>query len=386
MNSFKSTCVVLVLAGVLYGVYVTLHAPPNTSQVNSAGKPGNDTASVQPPTIDFGPAASAPSLASQPSFGPPPISTPAVTVPAVVPADAASPHATASYSVPDQGPTVETPVLVTPTAPAVAELPTTPPPAEAPANTATDSPLASPATPSPKLEAYKLKMALQAAEQHVKDGKFREALAVLSPLANNSNLAPDQRKLLFSWLDALAAKVIYSREHHVAPPHRVQGRTETLYEVAAKYKVDSQLLQNINAHVVSDPIVLVPGTDLKVIPGPFRAEVNLNTGELTLYAGPLYAGRFTFTVGEDQPKPGTYQVHDKRRDRVYYGRDGRQVAATDPTNPYGGVWIDLGSEVSLHGSPLNSQGATLGCLSFSPQDANDLFAILSRDSEVVIKR
>jgi lipoprotein-anchoring transpeptidase ErfK/SrfK len=227
---------------------------------------------------------------------------------------------------------------------------------------------------------------MQAAERHVQDGKFRSALAELSPLASNRNLTAEQRTQLFAWLDALAGKVIYSREHHLGEAHRVVGKAENLYAIAAEHKVDVQLLLNVNSTVISDPVVLVPGTEIKIIPGPFRAEISLAAGELTLYLGQLYAGRFTFGAGEDRPKPGTYRVQDKRRDQVYYGRDGRQLAANDPANPFGGCWIDLGSNTALHGSPqAPSPGPALGCLSFSPQDANDLFAILSTQSEVVIQ-
>jgi lipoprotein-anchoring transpeptidase ErfK/SrfK len=114
--------------------------------------------------------------------------------------------------------------------------------------------------------------------------------------------------------------------------------------------------------------------------------VNLAGGELTLYVGELYAGRFAFTIGDERPQPGTYRVQTKQKDRPYIGRDGRQIAGGDPANPYGNCWIDLGKEVSLHGSGIsNGQGPALGCLSFSPQDAQDLCGILSVTSEVVVK-
>jgi lipoprotein-anchoring transpeptidase ErfK/SrfK len=134
--------------------------------------------------------------------------------------------------------------------------------------------------------------------------------------------------------------------------------------------------------------VLVPGTQLKVVPGPFRADVNLATSELTLFLGEMYAGRFPFALGTEPPQPGSYKVQDKQANRTYYAADGRTIPANDPANPYGGAWIDLGHEASIHGSAIASAApaAALGCISLSPQDARDVFGILSVGSDVVIRR
>ncbi|WP_425617927.1 L,D-transpeptidase family protein [Anatilimnocola sp. NA78] len=390
MNSLKSTCVILVLAGVLYGVYVTLNAPDKSPSGNFSQQ---QLAEMKPPAIDFGSTDQAPGVVQAPFL------TPAAPPPGAPPANAAAGFAIPDRSVPplvdiaDHQHTQPAPF----TAPAPAPEPA-PPVYEAPASTApypapaattqptvevsSDPPTADATSTSPSIEAFKLKRAWTNVERHVQDGKFRDALVELSPFATNPHLAHAERTQLLTWLDALAGKVIYSNEHLLAEPYRVQGRSQTLYDVSSMYKVDAQLLMNINAAVVKDSAVLIPGTELKVIPGPFRAEINLAAGELTLFLGQLYAGRFSFTVGDERPSPGVYQVREKSRDKTYIGRDGRQLAATDPANPYGGWWIDLGSNVSLHGS---GTAAGLGCVSFSPQDAQDLASILSLNSEVTIK-
>jgi hypothetical protein len=380
VNSLKSTCVVLVLAGVLYGVYVTLNAPAPSNHAHSH-------ADIQPPAIDFGPASQAPSLS-------PPTTTltPLVTEPAVV-----QPSLNIAEPSPAdvRGATFNSPDFTQPAAPAATEpvvdqaAPSSPPTSPAPtapqsAYTLPNTTTPAAASSSPALEAYKLKNAWAAVEQHVKAGKLRDALEELSPFANNPHLTQDDRRAVHNWLDALAGKVIYGPEHYLSQPFRASSG-QSLYDVAAHCKLPVQLLQNINSQTVKDPSVLLPGTELKVIPGPFRAELGLTDGELTLFVGPLYAGRFAFTVGEEKPAPGTYQVVSKDGARAYVGRD-RQIPAGDPTNPYGNCWIDLGRQASLHGSPATAgQGPALGCISFSPQDAQDLYNILSVTSEVVIK-
>ncbi len=61
--------------------------------------------------------------------------------------------------------------------------------------------------------------------------------------------------------------MIYSREHLLEVPYEVRLK-ETLFDVASRCRVPYYLLANING--VSDPQVLVPGTQLKIVPGPFR--------------------------------------------------------------------------------------------------------------------
>ena len=224
------------------------------------------------------------------------------------------------------------------------------------------------------------------AQEQINKGKFRDALAGISKYFNHKALSSEQHERLLGLLDPLAGKVVYSAEHLILPMHKV-GQHETLADIAERYQVPWQLLQNINA--VRNPAALVPGTELKVVRGPFRAEVDLSHGELAVFVGELYAGRFVFASGSDpSPSPGEYVVKEKRRQRDYVGLNGKAWPATDPENPYGKVWLDLGQRICIHGSPLTATSKELptGCISLAPRDANDVFAILSAGSRVRIHR
>lgn len=223
-------------------------------------------------------------------------------------------------------------------------------------------------------------------QDEINRDKFRSALVTLSPFFNSPNITEQETEQLLGLLDPLAAKVIYSREHLVEAPYRVR-QGDTLYDVATHYGVPWQLLRNING--IRDPDVLVSGTDLKVIPGPFRADVDLTTSELTLFVGDLYAGRFPISLGNDPtPTIGEFQIRDKRTDRAYYAADGTTLPAGHPENPYSNVWLDLGSEICIHGSAGSAVRGTLarGCIGLSPIDATDVYGILSKGSTVVIHR
>jgi LysM repeat protein len=223
------------------------------------------------------------------------------------------------------------------------------------------------------------------AEAHLESGRYRSALAMLSAVYGDPVLTEEENETLLQMLDPLAAKVIYSREHLLEPSYTVR-RSDTLMEIAEQYQVPWQLLANING--VENPRVMMQGTELKVVRGPFRAEISLDASELTLFLDQLYAGRFPITLGEDPaPEIGDFTVEGKDEGRVYYAEDGREVSADSPENPYGGIWIDLGSSrLGIHGSAQQETYADVGCIGLSPRDADDIFGILSVGSRVTIIR
>jgi L,D-transpeptidase catalytic domain/LysM domain len=394
VNTLKSAALVIVLLGVLYGVYVALNKPEPLGQTAS---PGGDGA----PLIEYGGSSSATSYPSSiPPLAGSQSDTPAPASRSVRGGDYQPNFDTGSMPPPTTAPPTSPPLEPATAAAASGlqrsgyESPASNPAAESSSTGSSSQPSAlepvSPATSArdaaPAIAAYDLRRDLAEAEQLVAAGKCKAALARLTPYYAKADLPGDQRAVLMSWLDALAAKVIYSREHCLASAHQVR-KGETLYDVAHQYNVEYRLLQNINRREVSDPLVLVPATELKVVPGPFRADVNLTTCEVTLLVGDLYAGRFPFALGDQPPQPGDYRVVDKRsQQKTYVGYDGRVIAANDPNNPYGGWWISLGGDVAIHGSPASPSDKTLGCISLSPQDVTDIYGILSIGSDVKIRR
>ncbi len=220
--------------------------------------------------------------------------------------------------------------------------------------------------------------------EQIDRGNLKDALATLSVFYNASEITTEQRQDLLDLLDALSREVVFSRRHILDMAYIV-APGETLEQVAKRYNLPSEILARINA--IDTTSQLRSGEKLKVIPGPFRAEVDLAKNELTIFLGDLYAGRYPVAFGaEPSPQAGVFQVIDKQKNRNYYG-NGVQIQATDPRNPFGGYWIDLGQELCIHGS--SNSGPTdskLGCISLSPMDANDVFGMLSRGSQVTIRR
>ena len=189
---------------------------------------------------------------------------------------------------------------------------------------------------------------------------------------------------LVDLLDALSREVIYSNRSLLGPPHTVTSQ-DTLKGLAEKHRVTPELLAAING--LGDSQALVPASHIKVLTGPFHATVNLSRGELTLFLRKMYAGRFPIAISKiNQPSPGTYEIVDRRRDRTFYGAD-VVIPAGAPTNPYGGYWLSLGGNLSIHGSPeqVTSDLEGAGCISLAPLDAADAYRILGKGSSVEIR-
>lgn len=215
-------------------------------------------------------------------------------------------------------------------------------------------------------------------------GKLTEALATLSLFYGAQDLTNEQHADLVDLLDALAREVIFSQRHLLEVPY-VVNPGETLEQVAKTCQVPVSILARING--LDEQATLAPDRKLKVIQGPFRAEIVLDRSEMTLFLGDLYAGRYPVSFGaEPAPKPGVYEVQDKQRDRNYYSANGMQIPGKDPKNPFGGYWIDLGEDLCIHGSSAVETGSTnMGCISLSPLDASDVFGMLGRGCQVSIR-
>lgn len=232
--------------------------------------------------------------------------------------------------------------------------------------------------------ALKFSVAREQSLTMANQGELREALEMLTPYYQSPELGSDEHKDLVDLLDALSREVIYSPRHLLLPAH-VCKPADTVASVAEQYKMSPELLNAVNS--LGDSKAILPGSKLKVIPGPVNATVSLSNKELTLFVGQLYAGRFPISIGSDpSPKEGAFEVVDRQTNRTYYGTGAVVLQASDPRNPYGGFWLNLGDDLCIHGTPemASSDLENAGCLSLAPLDAKHVYAILTVGSQVTI--
>lgn len=232
----------------------------------------------------------------------------------------------------------------------------------------------------------------QTAQAEIGSGKLAGALATLSAIYNDP-MDNAQRGQLVSLLDQLAGTVIYSQQHLLHPAYSPRNG-ETIAQVAARQGVPADFLARVNG--INPHMQLNASMPLKVVTGPFRAELSRTRRELTLFLGPHYAGRFAVAVGQNFPSTvTTFEVFEKSGARVYSDpHTGQQLPAGHPSNPYGAHWIGLRSVglpatqvCGMHsvGSEVDASDSR-GGIGLSDDDADDLKAILELGSAVTVVR
>lgn len=213
-----------------------------------------------------------------------------------------------------------------------------------------------------------IEMAWPKVNQFVDEGNFRRALGTLTRFYESDNLSPTQHGKMLEWLDALAGKVIYSSEHNLFPNAYVIQPNDTMQSLANQWSVPAQLIYNVNQSKISNPLTLTPGNELKVIKGPFNANLQLSEQTLTLFLDNMYAGRFK-TQASATIRPGEYRVSTK-------------VASG---GPLGRFQVELVNRATGETCSLHSAEGNAGSIGLSSNDAEDLFGILSVGSSVNIK-
>ena len=255
-------------------------------------------------------------------------------------------------------------------------------------------PSVGPIPPAPNEGSVAFEKVWSEVQELVRNQDSAKALRTLTPWSIDASLSGDQQARCFRLLDELAAIVIYSRASYLEPVYTVRAG-ETLDEISAAHGVPQELLAKING--VTAPYALSTGESLKVVRGPFRAEVSITNNRLTLYAGAYYAGRFEIAIGRDlPPEEAFYEVAEKSLGRNYFDRrSGSEVLRGQANNRYGDHWIGLrgehittGHSVGIHGRARQKESASqdLGCVSLDAIDASDVYSILSVGSRVQVRR
>ncbi|MCL4204561.1 MAG: LysM peptidoglycan-binding domain-containing protein [Pirellulaceae bacterium] len=417
METLKTALVVVLLLAVLYGVFVVLNKPDMTTPPELAWQ----EVATSPPQLEFGDPPGAPAA----TF-PPMVTTPPEMKRSITPMADAAPLPPTQSEISDQPPApVAAETDVTDQGDSESPLPDYPIPEPAPGTSTYDSRAAAATiddlSPSVRMDTpsgaarigdpgqprsvYEnstevpqppaasrndgrplpaFDAAWQTAMDHLNNRRWADALRTLSVFYDRPEVVAQERQRLVDLLDPLAGKVIYSTEHVLEPPYQVRTG-ETLQEIADRYQVPVSLLRNING--ISDPRNLPPGSVLKVVRGPFRAEVHLAKDELALFLGDYYAGRFAVSIGNDPvPEPAEYVVAEKQEGREYFAPDGSRIPPLARDNPYGRWWIGLGGDVCIHASAESTPThGGLGCVSLDPNDAADIFGILSIGSKVMVR-
>ncbi len=385
MNSLKTLFVSAVMVAVLYGAYLAMNRSPQS-------EPPLDEATAWDGTkADVGTPMRAPTVLEG-QVGVPPTSSAPQNATATVP----PPKMTMSFNVPSGGPggppeaksaASSSPGLTSPPKVSIPETTAKTAP-EFPKQTVSrisrPSKQSSSATSASKpLASFSVLMSTVRGE--LARNRLLDAYRMLSSRYRDPAFSASENAHIERLLDQLAGTIVYSTQHYLERPHQVVSG-ETLEQLSRRYKVPQQLLAKINGLAPGQP--LKAGMVLKVVRGPFKAEIDLAKHELTLkLPDGGYAGRFPVGVGRDVPQQEkAYRVYDKIETPP-------APAVTSGGAPSGPLakqkWIGLEGRLGIHASSNPSdvgRSGTQGGISMRSRDVDDLFDILSVGSQVVIRR
>ncbi len=219
-------------------------------------------------------------------------------------------------------------------------------------------------------------------DRQIKAGQVVEAHKALSKLFWQQ---PDLRSSVQERIDLTAKAIYFSPQPHVQEPYVVQAGDQ-LRKIATKHHVTWQYLSRLNR---VDPKRLREGQKLKVIDGPFGAVVTLSSFELTLHHDGQYVRSYPCCIGKNNSTPvGKFKVLNKVADPQYTDPNGKVFASSDPKNPLGEYWIDLGESYGIHGTiepDSIGKAESRGCVRLLNADVAEVYDLLDLASEVVIR-
>jgi LysM repeat protein len=373
VSSLKPIILLVVLGGVAFGVYRSL------SRDQSTPPPGVDTSVNAAPDIKLGDLSTGPARQKEATTAGPNLLRPENSgVAAPFNAAEISQNSAASAAPPFAADASRT---------AAAE------PASPQGQTQL-SPSAQPATVQQQSAGTStFSSAWSAIQPNLAAGHLAAALKDLSAWYDHPSLATAEREMVERLLGQLAGTVIYSREHLLAAPYQVQPG-ERLEDIAAKWKVTPELLAKING-LDAAAAVLPPGQEIKVIPGPFSAILDVGADRLTVLLDGCYAGSFPVAdVGSDvtarvgSGTPVEFSVSQKTTSPIYNSAQG-EIESGAPGNPLGGQLLALGTELAIHGTNPNASPGTKqpeAGVRMSASDIVDVYDILTVGSRVVIRK
>ena len=244
---------------------------------------------------------------------------------------------------------------------------------------------------------------IEEAKQRIAQGEILPTLLKLSQYYNAPLFTSEEANQVHYLLMQLAGEVIFIHPEKYFNPYTVQPG-DTITKIAAQHQVPWQFIAKING--MTAPYHVNPGENIKVVRGPFNAEIHLDKFELTLWlpvgmdsSQSLYAGTFPIGLGGDCPKlQGDYIVDDKFINPEYpkFSNNPTTFGPGDANNPYGNRLLSLSCvsdqnhvKIGIHGTN-NPQyirhSVPYGFICLGARDINDLYDILSVGSRIKIER
>ncbi|HOW72137.1 MAG TPA: L,D-transpeptidase family protein [Phycisphaerae bacterium] len=170
---------------------------------------------------------------------------------------------------------------------------------------------------------------------------------------------------------------------------------DTLGKLARRCKISEPLLADINT--LGNRHLIREGSRIKLIEGPFHANINKRDHEMHVYLQGLYVRTIPVALGEGGSTPaGTWKVANQLANPGWTDpRTGKRWHPDDPANPIGEYWIGLqGIDGEAAGQPgygihgtiepdTIGKDVSMGCIRLGTADVAWAYKLLLPNQSIV---
>jgi len=236
---------------------------------------------------------------------------------------------------------------------------------------------------------------IELAKMMMEEENLRGAQQILEKLRDREKDYPQLTKATFR----LNMTLLFSPTMTEIPEsqyYRVK-EGDTLDGIARTLGTTAALLQKSNR--IADPRKLQIGQRLKVVTGKFQLEVSKSKNVLQLLSRDMVLNEYRIGTGKFGNTPvGKFKIGKKIVEPPWFPGDGRVIPYGHPENVLGTRWMgledieenkDLTTEgIGIHGTHDEStigKESSQGCIRLLNRDVEELFDIIPKGTEVIIK-
>ena len=226
--------------------------------------------------------------------------------------------------------------------------------------------------------------------------RYAEAHEKAVEMLGNAEVAshPGFRREVIALLNSAADAIFTGRGTHPDAVVHTIASGDSLDRLARRHATTIEAIAGANR--IKDPDKIMLGYDLKILPGPWSAEVDCGTYELKVFRNGGLFRIFTVGVGRDDLTPrGDFIIAD-RVVNPSWTVGNREIPFGDPENVVGTRWMPLRAVaptppvdgIAFHGCWDESgigRSSSNGCIRLSNRDVEELYELLPINSKVTVR-
>ena len=170
---------------------------------------------------------------------------------------------------------------------------------------------------------------------------------------------------------------------------------DSIDKIARKFRTTVPMVQKGNQ--VMNPNLIRAGDTFKIVKGEFTLTISKSAKDMVLYFNGQFFKRYRVGTGKYGRTPvGSFEIHDKIPEPVWWRPDGREIKFGDPDNILGTRWLAIraiGDTPQVRGYGIHGTWAddsigkaeSAGCIRMLNREVEEIFDLLPINTTVRIE-